>query len=287
MRPIAFIILASLMALAAGPAAAKLVDFTYHGTVGQLDDGSGVFGTAATGDQFTLVFRGNTDLGLLGGYSGGVIGAFYLTGGTSNTDPANLENFPTLIFSPVSARLMINGRPLVFAGRYLGDANAVNDCTGVLFGGTCVSSVFESARDEYTSAAYTLSDFVTAGATTNYYAALSDVTAPLSLTIDGVLVEGSGRFNYDRHDAATDVVTTVSGALLPTDLTIAAVPESRTWVLLLAGFGTVGASLRRRRWIGQARVFPGCAPPVPDSRRSQRPSTYAVGPYPARESFIG
>ena len=246
MRTAALIVPAMIMVLAAAPAAAKLIDFTYHGTVSQLDDGSAVFGGAAAGDPFTLVFRGNTELGLITSSSGGVSSAFFLTGGTNNQDPGNLENFPTLIFSPVSAKLTINGRDLAFAGRYLGDAYVVNDCFGVLFGGTCIGSVFEDAQDEYSSAAYTLSDSITAGATTNYYAGFTDVTAPLSLTIDGTLVEGSGRFNYDRFDTSTGVRTTLSGALLPTDLTIAAVPETRTWALLLAGFAMTGVSMRRR-----------------------------------------
>ena len=251
MRSILMVVPAVLLAvLATTPVAAKLVDFTYHGTVAQLDDQSRKFGGAVSGDPFTLTFRGNTELGLRGAYSGGVISAFYLTGGTNNTDPGNLANFPTLIFSPVSARLTVNGRNLDFSGRYLGDANAVNDCTGVLFGGTCVSSVFESAQDNFTSAAYTLTDFITAGVTTNYYAALDDVTAPLSLTVDGVLVEGSGRFNYDRFDALTGVQTSVSGALLPAAVTIATVPENRIWALLFAGFGIAGISLRQRQKFG-------------------------------------
>lgn len=71
---------------------------------------------------------------------------------------------------------------------------------------------------------------------------LTDDTVPT-----GVVQRGSGQFTVNPGDVWGFYVYTTDGCCGRGALTVSTVPEPQSWAMLLAGFGVVGATLRRRR----------------------------------------
>lgn len=78
------------------------------------------------------------------------------------------------------------------------------------------------------------------------------VDAELNQTFSGPPSGGdtpysTGDFALQRYNAATDRYRISGGNLIPTYLTVEAIPEPASWALMLTGFAGLGAALRRRR----------------------------------------
>ena len=79
-----------------------------------------------------------------------------------------------------------------------------------------------------------------------------DYTQPLDYTTTGDEFFNGGSFNFFLFDPSQNaVVRNARGDLRNTRVTITplgnAVPEPKTWAMMIAGFGAAGAALRRSR----------------------------------------
>ena len=74
---------------------------------------------------------------------------------------------------------------------------------------------------------------------------LHDFSADSSDFLAGLNVLSFSVTDYDAPSAL--LVTGLGGSANPSEHAIAAVPESATWAMMLAGFGLTGAAMRRRR----------------------------------------
>ncbi len=243
---------AALVSGLAVPAQAVVGDYTYHGTVGSILDSSGVFGTAAAGDPFTLVFRVDTDRGSFGVGGGGSGGSGSTYGGTRYIGSQQVDFAPRVVLSPVSAVLTIDGHSLNFAGVYDGSEQTGYALTADQYGGP----LFTSGSDEYAvdqlqQGGLTISDRIEAEFTAlrALHLPLVSSDTPYAVTFDKDFTSRTS-FTYSRQDTSTGQTMVTSGALNATDFSItpsAAVPEPASWALLLTGFALTGAALRSRR----------------------------------------
>lgn len=140
------------------------------------------------------------------------------------------------------------GLPLFYA--FYSDAAGLPD--GLITSGIAASMVRTSlgpqggAGDPEYRLAFRFADAVTVAADTRYWFALryGDGTVPRNLLWSNVDSNGTalgaelidGQWNASINEAAFSLET---GA--------AAIPEPASWAMLIAGFGLVGANLRRRR----------------------------------------
>lgn len=218
MRGVWLAAIAACGLLAAGQASAEVVTLTYGGSVKSGIDTGGVFapaGTSLAGDSFsaTLVFNGqesaNGDIGARGGTLTGT--ANPVTSATVTINGVEL-NVPTL-------GLIEN---LAVAQLHL---------TGDVFEGA-IDAFEESSGSPGSGLELQFSRVFTGAITTAPFAFSSGAG------VDGMLFGPVFGGSYGL------TITNASSDQLPG---IDPLPEPSTWALLIAGFGAIGAALRRRR----------------------------------------
>lgn len=228
-------------------AQAQRMSYVLEGTVEEVSDPAGAFGSPASGDTFTLTYLADFSLGYRGGGGGQLGGGNSLFGGTSY-DATPFK--PTIQFSPVSAVLTINGRELDFPGTYAGSVSYFNNAYDKLFGGFGRSGVSFVAETHAGIAGPVLSQ-ISSSVSSPYRVVdlvMEGIDRPFSLSLDGHDFVGLTSFSY-IWGLGTSNEATISGTLMPTTYTVAlAVPEPATWVLLaigLAGIAIRACSLSR------------------------------------------
>jgi hypothetical protein len=220
---------ATLAALAvAQPASAAIIQVSLTGTVSEGFDQSGLFGapnTDLTGAIFSLVEYFDTTKGtlVLGGPTEILAGGIHFNG-----DPS----------SPGSAILTLNGVATPVGGNVYSFLDAMQN------GGDA------SVIDRF------FGDHVT---TENILEVALDSSAPLHL-LDGwhsdcpVADRCRGEFYFSQYAFVTNPGTPASYLYRDRgtfdvdtfDVQVLSVPEPATWAMMIAGFGLVGGTLRRR-----------------------------------------
>ena len=220
------------LVLAASPAAADILTVTYTGTVATGTDATGVFGLAGrslAGLGYTVVYRFNDALGdrtTIPPYLDSVIGGSY----DASTSPS------------MGALLTINGMSFFFNG--LGQGLQSN----FPLGGRISSSANDTALGNTFDASFVGESLAT-----------SDVPASMDTPYSASGTPAIDGFSNDFHIAYGPnggITQNATGSLSPATVLVAvaaAVPESATWAMMIAGFGVVGYTMRRHRKIS-ARV---------------------------------
>lgn len=222
------------------PASAATYLITYTGTVSSGVDSTGVFGTKWTnlaGNSFTVVYTLTSPQPGSETYSSGPTA--YARGGSSSGT-----------ISPVSATITIKGITQTIDGSSFGQAYQFNDASD-----DSVSHVAQQySLNETSYVNNTISSSV------NNIVNSTDYTAALNY-LGQADDYRSGSFQIERYYVAGngDYVFTglAYGNLISNSVTIAAVdaaPEPATWAMMIAGFGAVGGSLRRRSRMGAVQL---------------------------------
>ena len=222
------------------PASAATYLITYTGTVSSGVDSTGVFGTKWTnlaGNNFTVVYTLTSPQPGSETYSAGPTA--YTRGGSSSGT-----------ISPVSATITIKGITQTIDGTAFGQAYQFNDASG-----DSVSHVAQQySLNETSYVNNTISSSV------NNIVNSTDYTAALNYLSQADDYR-SGSFQIERYyiSGNGDYVFTglAYGNMISNSVTIAAVdaaPEPATWAMMIAGFGAVGGSLRRRSRMGVVQL---------------------------------
>ena len=224
--------------LTAMPAAAIVKVATYTGTIRDGIDETGVFGAAGSdlaGLSYVATYTYDRALG------------FLITDGV-HYDESYGGTFPNLAASPViSATLTINGITKILFGEWEGYIQTGSDRQNF--------SVYS-----VTHSAISLVDDGTIFRVHNIYN-IANIMAPASLNQNwGPVTQagsGHGEANIYYYDLATAKLVESVYAYLNADGTysvtdLAPVTEPSAWALMIAGFGLVGAALRRRERLAAA-----------------------------------
>lgn len=198
---------------AAAPASATIVFMDFAGTVTSGNDSGGLFGAAGadlSGQSFVVHYVFDTTLGHRTGPS-----PDQLVGGAAFNDAS----------PSIGATVTVNGSSYTIVGDQFAEDNA---------------AWYEDYATAQSSSNETLINYV------------FDYNNPLGTAIDrpfSLTVASNAATNYGalQTSSGTSLVfhnTTISGGVVPT---VAAVPEPRTWAMMVIGFGATGSSLRRRR----------------------------------------
>jgi hypothetical protein len=225
---------AAVSACAVSAAEAKVMDVVYTGTVVQMTDVDGLFGTQPlAGLNFVARFTYDSTLGYEIGLSG-ADGEFH--SGTGS------HFFPSPI---LSSSLSLNGRTYHFEADQDGFAETVNSTALLGFPQGVVSERVQHQKT--VGNAVVQSDFHF----TLYNGSVPDrLDIPFSGAPDNDAGGPSiGVFQIFTFDFATqDTTFQVDGAFALDHVDITAgVPEPAAWGLMLLGLGGAGAALRRRR----------------------------------------
>lgn len=236
----------SAVLLASAPVqAATTIDFSFIGTVQTILDPTGVFGTAKAGDSYTLVYHADFSRGRYARGGGGTGGGSSLFGGASQT---GFPGDPTIMLSPVSATLTIDGHSIDFAGTYYGEAQYTY--AGAAAPGQ--SSADFTAQDHLQNFGGPFDSVTTKLTAPTFHAFDVPLDQPVALAVDGNPVTRYSTFGYGLA-VASGREPLVSGDLTPARYAATpAVPEPAVWSMLIAGFGMVGGIARRQRRLGSA-----------------------------------
>jgi hypothetical protein len=238
---------AGLVMMAAGvsSAQAELVTYEFRGTVADITDSAGVFGSPLSGTPFTLTYLADFSKGMLNGGGGGFGSGIWLSGGSSySPDPS----WPTAQFSPLSAVLEINGHSLDFAGSSAGFLGYFRTWFDGEFGVTGSSSAQLYAYTVNPADGSMLSqiDSEIGSPDIDTFGALD---SPIQLPLGGITT-ASTSFSY-LWGAGSDRETRITGNLTPELYTVAAaIPEPGTWALFGVGLAALSivVGTRRRGW---------------------------------------
>lgn len=228
-------VLGAGLLLGAAPAAAKVMTLNYYGAVGSGADNLGVFGAGAdlASQAFVASFVFDTD------FAGRTTSATQdrIDGGSD----ASLPSF-------LSASLEINGVAWDFPG---GVIETVAIADGV---------VTATSADGDTIASPDLLALFAPGANQIHLGLFGPIfSLDLEQNAAWDATGSTGHFQISSFDdGAGDFVRTY-GTLVSTRATLddgtvvgGGVPEPATWALMILGFGTAGAVLRRRRAVAAA-----------------------------------
>ncbi len=225
--------LALAMMAAAGPVHARIVTIIYSGILAGAQDDTGMFGapnTLLTGLRYQSVYRFDTEK----------IGATRTATATGEI----LEG--TGIATPLlDAFLTINGRSVAVSGELRSRRIASNDATA--------STVTDVALGAYSigSVSYNRQLVDTIQASVGMLPGMIDT--PFSYGVIGRDF-ASGGFFFEARDILTfATIESARGSYVPQSIEVRldaisspGVPEPAGWAMMIAGFGLVGAAMRRR-----------------------------------------
>ena len=207
-----------------GMAHGAILEYDWSGTVTSGNDLTGVFGAAGAnlaGDSYTATFLFNDALGMTVSFPGELN---ELNGGPSSYGDVS----PAL-----KATLTINDRTASFLGN--GQGNVADFPLGNEYRTYAAADYTQGTFD----ASFIEQDLLTADAPATLEANFTGSGLPGSLNKFQI---AQGQPFHGGNDA--------SGVLAPTVVTehvISAAPEPSTWLLMMAGIGGIGLTLRRRR----------------------------------------
>ena len=230
--------------IVAVPAPAAVYLATFGGTTGVSWDFTGEFGGngSLAGLPFTATFRLTVP----------TPGAITSNDGTSATIRGGTENDPD-VPTPVSGSATVNGVTRNIAGLYRGLATRTNGFTGPGTG----SDVLEfQVSDDHEQGYFSATRYMLIRLESSSRNLFDDVDPgsplfyerqPGDLTYGNIALED---MNYDPNSSGPTDVNASIGFLVDR-MTIAvepeAVPEPATWATFIAGFGLIGAGMRRQR----------------------------------------
>ncbi len=220
------------LVMASGPVSATTIVATQTGTIwDSAGSDSTVFGvTGGTLDGLTYTAIATYDTAL--GAPHFVVGGDGVLGGTLYD--GSIYAGP----SPVSATLTINGVTISFDGFYSGEADSSNDPA---LGGVFQDSFDYSYVDQYNNTSKDIKLY-TVG---NGQLFPNSIATPPSGNVCLISVICDGHFNI--YQVQNGVVVQAAGMFAATSYTFAAVPEPKTWAMMLVGLGGLGVVLRSRR----------------------------------------
>lgn len=217
--------------VAAAPATAQVATISVTGTVMSGADGAGIFGAAnasLVGQAFSAVFNIKPD-----------------TGATSVTTATLSQLFGNGSASPVDAYLTIGGNTHYFSGMASSSALVQN---GAGNGGTDKLLYFTDSTDYGINPVKQTLFYVGVDTLRNIIEAADFASYP---NVDVTLQDNAKGFaqvaNYDKVSGSYGNVTYADLAVKTIGAKVSAVPEPSTWMLMIAGFGTVGYAMRRRK----------------------------------------
>ena len=243
-----FLPIAAAALSALTPIAAQAAQFviTYRGIV-DGNDTTGAFGapnTSLTGAAFTAIYLLNT----------ATAGSTTLTDGLSFSQILGGTRSNTV--SPVSASLTINGFTRAINGLASGEALLVDYDPGA---GADV--IEHRASDNGDSTTSTTDNYMyhTVNDTTGTF--LSSVNWGSSFTYNTNPNDNIAFFQFSTRNNATGLDEEYANGLMNiesvTVASVGAIPEPATWLMMIVGFGMVGASIRSTRRLSSRRQSSG------------------------------
>ena len=137
------------------------------------------------------------------------------------------------------------------------DAYTGQEAAALLFGGKASDYAISTVNDQASAINYDAwySVIGASGPNNGAFEFAQNYVSPTSTQAPGKYYSG-GSYNYDGSDAASSYVADNAYGNVTNYAfrAVAAVPESSTWMMMILGFGAIGATMRRKQNVTFSRV---------------------------------